>query len=96
MYIRAVRDKYVQIYKEFITQLHIHANAIRILAKGYLPISLITPIKLKEILEAVKTVVQKTNPDYVLVIKRLYLYHDLKLATFGKDKHRNLIQVVPS
>ena len=44
-------------YKEFITQLHIHTKAIRILAKGYLPISLITPIKLKEILEAVKNTV---------------------------------------
>ena len=34
-------------YKEFITQLHIHAKANRILAKGYSPISLIAPIKLK-------------------------------------------------
>ena len=67
---RTVRDKYIQMYKEFITQLHIHAKAIRILAKGYLPILLITPIKLKEILEAVETTVQKTNPYYDLVIKR--------------------------
>ena len=42
--------------------------------KGYLPISLITPIKLKEILEALKTTVQKSNSDFDLVIKRLYLY----------------------
>ena len=58
-------------YKEFITQLCIHTKAIRILAKGYLPISLITPMKLKEILEAVKTTTQKTKPDYDLVIKKL-------------------------
>ena len=58
-------------YKEFITQLHIHAKAIRILAKGYLPTLLIMPIKLKEILDAVKATIQKTNPnpDYDLVIK---------------------------
>ena len=91
LYLRTVRDKYIQMYKEFITQLHIHAKAIRILAKGYLPILLITPIKLKEILEAVKATVQKTNPDYDLVIKRLYLYYDMRLVTFGIDKDRNLI-----
>ena len=69
----AVCHKYIQMYKEFITQLHIHTKAIRILAKGYLPILLITPIKLKEILEAVKTTLQKTKPDYDSVIKN-YIY----------------------
>ena len=47
---RTIQDKYVSLYKEFITQLHIYAAAIRVLAKGYLPISLISPLKLKEIL----------------------------------------------
>ena len=95
MYLRTVRNKYIQMYKEFITQLHIHAKAIRILAKGYLPIWLITAIKLTEILEAVKTTVQKTNPNYDLVIKRLYLYYDMKLVTFGIDKDINLIIQFP-
>ena len=44
--------------------------ASRILAKGYLPISLITPLKLKEILNVVRTTFRKTNPDYDIVIKR--------------------------
>ena len=61
-------------YKEFIAQLHIHTKAIRILAKVYLPISLITPMKLKEISEAVKTTLYKTNPDYYLVIKCHFWY----------------------
>ena len=95
LYLRTVRDKYIQMYKEFITQLCIHTKANRIFARGYLPISLITPIKLKEILEAVKTTVQKTNPDYYLVIKRLYIYYDMKLVTFGIDKDRNLIVQFP-
>ena len=60
-------------YRELITQLHIYTNAIRILAKGYLPISLIIPLKLKEILNALRNTVRKTNPDYDLVIKRLHL-----------------------
>ena len=95
LYKRYIRDKYIQMYKEFITLLCIHAKAIRILAKSYLPVSLNTPIKLKEILEAVKTTVKKTNPDYNLVIKRLYLYYDMKLVTFGIDKDRNLIIQFP-
>ena len=82
-------------YKEFITHLCIHTKAIRILAKGSLPILLIAPIKLKDILEAVKTTVQKTNPDYDLVIRRLYQYYDMKLVTFGIDKDRNLIIQFP-
>ena len=82
-------------YKEFITQLCIHTKAIKILAKGYLPILIITPIKLKEILEAVKTAVQKTNPDYDLDIKRLYQYYDMKLVTFEIDRDRNLIIQFP-
>ena len=47
---------------------------VRILAKGYLPISLIMPYKLQEILTTVKETVTKSNPDYDIVIKRLHLY----------------------
>ena len=54
LYLRAIKDKYIEIYNEFISQLHIYANAVRILSKGYLPISLITPLKLQEILNSIK------------------------------------------
>ena len=56
-------------YNEFILQLHKYAKAIRILAKGNLPISLITPLKLKEILASVKETLIKANPAYDIVIK---------------------------
>ena len=68
---------------------------MRILAKGYLPISMITPLKLKEILNEIRITVQKTNPDYDLVIKRLYLYYDMKLVIFGIDNDKNLIVQFP-
>ena len=42
LYLRIVKEKYVLMYKEFIMQLCIYATAIRIMAKGYLPTSLIT------------------------------------------------------
>ena len=68
---------------------------LRVLAKGYLPILLITPLKLKEILNEVKLAIRKTNPEYDLVIDRLHLYYDMKLITFGIDKERNLIIQFP-
>ena len=65
-------------------------HQIRILAKGYIPISLITPSKLREILSDVKTAIRKTNPDYDLVIDRLHLYCNMQLVTFGIDRDKNL------
>ena len=61
LYLRRVQDKYIAIYRELITQLHIYATSIRILAKGYLPISLVTPSKLREILNDVKTAIWKSS-----------------------------------
>ena len=83
------------VYNKFITQLQIYAKVVRILTKGYLPISLIKLYKLQEILNSVKETLTKSNPDYDIVIKRLYLYYDMKLVTFGIDRDRNLIIQFP-
>ena len=87
-------DKFYVVTK-LITQLCIYATSIRILAKGYLPVSLIIPSKVKEILSEVKFAIRKTNPDYDLVIDRLHLNYEMKLVTFGIDKERNLIIQFP-
>ena len=63
--------------------------------KGYLPISLITPLKLQEIPNSVKEIPTKTNPDYDIIIKRLHLYYDMKSVTFRIDRKRNLIIQFP-
>ena len=63
LYFRTVQDKYISLYKELITQLHMYTTPIRVLAKGFMPISLITPLKLKGILSDVRIVIRKTNPD---------------------------------
>ena len=47
------------------------------------------------ILQKIKHAVQIKNKDYDLVIKRLYLYYDMKLVTFGIDDQRNLIVQFP-
>ena len=54
LYLRTLREKYVKLYEDFIVQLCMYAKAVRIFSKGYLPISLISPSKLPEILNAVK------------------------------------------
>ena len=50
LFLRIVQDKYISLYKELVTQLKSYVSAIRVLAKGYLPTTLITPSKLQEIL----------------------------------------------
>ena len=50
---------------------------------------------MREILNAVKNAIRKTNPDYDLVIDRLHLYYDMQLITFGIEKERNLIIQFP-
>ena len=54
LYLRTIKDKYMEIYNEFIPKLQIYAKVVRILAKGYLPISLITPLKLQQIMDSIK------------------------------------------
>ena len=73
LYLRIIPDKYISLYRELITQLHTYVSAIRILAKGYLPNTLIKPAKLEEILSEVKKSLQITNPDYDLVLEG-YIY----------------------
>ena len=91
LYLRTIWDKYIALYRELIYQLCIYASAIRILAKGYLPNTLVTPFKLKEILSDVRKSFWVTNLDYDLLIDRLHLYYDMQLVTFGIDKDKNFI-----
>ena len=72
-----------------------YSKAIRVLSKGYLPISLLPLSKLEKILKEVRIAIAKSNKDYDLVLTRLYLYYDMKLVTFGIDNQRNLIVQFP-
>ena len=64
LYLRIIQDKCISLYRELITQLHTYISAIRILAKGYLPNTLIKPKRLQEILTEVKKSLHSTNQDY--------------------------------
>ena len=95
LFLRIIQDKYISLYRELITQLHTYASAIRLLAKGYLPNTLLTPKKLQRILAEVKKSLHHTNPDYTLVLNRIHLYYDIQLVTFGTDKDMNLVIQFP-
>ena len=95
LYLRTIQEKYIKMYDRFVNQLKEYSQAIRILSKGYLPISLLPPSKLVKILHEVRQVLSKTNKNYGLVIKGMYKYYDMKLVTFGIDQDRNLIIQFP-
>ena len=82
-------------YERFIEELKLYSRAIRVLLKGYLPMSLLPPSKLEKILSEVRIAIAKSNKDYDLVLTRLYLYYDMKLVTFGIDNQTNLIVQFP-
>ena len=90
LFLTTIREKYVKMYERFIEELKLYSKAIRILSKGYLPISLLPPSKLEKILREVRIAIVKSNKDYDLVLTRLYLYYDMRLVTFGIDNQRNL------
>ena len=54
LFLTMIREKYVRMYERFLEQLKMYAKVIRILSKGYLPISLLQPSKLEEILNEVQ------------------------------------------
>ena len=91
LFLRVVQDKYISLYRELVMQLKSYVSAIRVLAKGYLPTTLIAPSKLEEILTEVTKSLQQTKPDYALVLDRLHLYYDMQLVTFGIDREMNLV-----
>ena len=48
LYLRIIQEKYVALCRELITQLHAYVSAITVLAKGYLPNTLIKPENYKK------------------------------------------------
>ena len=69
LFLTTVREKYIKMYKRFLNQLRQYSQAIRVLSKGYLPITLLSPSKLNIILQKVRETVQKENKDYDILIK---------------------------
>ena len=95
LYLPTIQEIYIKMYERFVNQLKEYSHDVRILSKGYLPISLLPPSKLAKIIQEVKQVLLKTNKNYGLVIKGMYKYYDMKFMIFGIDLNRNLIIQFP-
>ena len=95
LFLTTVREKYVKTYERFIEEMKLYSKVIRVLSKGYLPISLFPLSKLEKILKKVRIAIAKSNKDYNLVLMRLYLYYDMKLFTFGIDQPKESDCAIP-
>ena len=95
LYMRIIQDKYISLYRKLITQLCTYVSAIRRLAKGYLPNTLIKPNELQNILTQVRNSLHISNPGYSLVLDKLHLYYNMQLITFSIDKDMNLVIQFP-
>ena len=62
LFLRVIQDKYISLYRKLITQFQSYVSAIRVLTKGYLPTTLLSPSKLQGILAEVMKSLQHTNP----------------------------------
>ena len=55
LYLRTIQEKYIKMYERFVNQLKEYSSAIRILSKGYLPISLLPTFKISKNITRGKT-----------------------------------------
>ena len=92
LFLRIIQDKYISMSRELNAHNYAYMSpGIRILAKGYLPNTLLTPKKLQGILSEIKRSLHITNPDYTLVLDRLHLYYDMQLVTFGINRDMDIV-----
>ena len=61
LYLHTITEKYILMFQLLIYKLEMYSNAIRTLSKGCLPTSLLTPLKLDDILKEVKTAMQRQS-----------------------------------
>ena len=97
LFLTTVREKDVKMYDRFIEEIKLYSRVIRILSKGYLPISLLCAIKIgknSKTSENSNCKIQQrlwSSSDKTLPI----IWHEMKLVTFGIDNQRNLIVQFP-
>ena len=95
IYLTSVQETQLRLYDELERVLREFLSAVRILSKGYLPASLFPPTILHRITSNALQMVQKKNPDYVLTIKHVTEYYDMKMVTFGVNGGEELVVAFP-
>ena len=95
IYLTSVQETQLRLYDELERVLREFLSAVEILSRGYLPASLFPPSTLCRITSNALQIVQKENPDYVLTIKHVTEYYDMKMVTFGVNDGEELIVAFP-
>ena len=95
IYLMSVQETQLRLYNELERVLREFLSAVRILSKGYLPASLFSPTILCRITSNALQMVQKKNPDYILMIKHVTEYYDMKMVTFGVNDGEELVVAFP-
>ena len=95
LYVHSVLERQIRLYEWLLINLKDLLNAIGILSTGHLPPFLFPPTVLENITTNALVMVKKTHPNFVLAIKHLTEYYDMKLATFGVDTEGNMIIAFP-
>ena len=95
IYLTSVQETQLRFYDELERVLREFLSAVETLSKGYLPASLFPPSVLHRITSIALKMVQQKNPDYVLTIKHVTEYYDMKMVTFGVNDSEELIVAFP-
>ena len=95
IYLTSVQETQLRLYDELERVLREFLSAVEILSRGYLPASLFPPSTLCRITSNALQMVQKKNPDYVLTIKHVTEYYDMKMVTFGVNDGEELLVTFP-
>ena len=97
MYMKNVREEHVVTYREAVKAARDFLDGIAIMTQGRLPRALISDNQLREILGKVDAMVKRNYPDYVLAVKHISHYTDMKMVTFAVDQQaHSLIVAFPA
>ena len=88
-------ERQIRLYEWLLRHLKDVLDSIGILSTGHLPPLLFPPTVLQNITTKSLQKVHKSHPNYVLAIKHLTEYYDMKLATYGVDTDGNMIIAFP-
>ena len=95
IFLTSVQETQLRLYDELERVLRKFLSAVEILSRGHLPASLFPRSTLHRITSNALQMVQKKNPDYVLTIKHVTEYYDMKMVTFGVNNSEELIVAFP-
>ena len=95
MYMQAMRERYLRVPENLISELRLLLRSIAILSRGYLPPQLFSPTDIVRISQAALSMIKNKHPDYVLAIQQASSYYDTRLVTFGIDEDDRLVVCFP-